>query len=484
VRDIGDPLTASAADIARAVRARAISAVEVAEAYVARIAAVNPRLNAIVTHAADPVAAATAVDRSLASGADPGPLAGVPFTVKDSIATAGLRTTAGSALLADFIPAASASAVDRLERAGAVLLGKTNTPEFALELHTDNQLFGPTFNPRDPGVTPGGSSGGESAALAAGCTALGIATDFGASIRWPAQCTAVIGLRPGIGRVPLAGVLPFFASGAEALLDTHSFIAQTQVVGPMARTVADVWLGLVTMSGPDGLDVGVSPRAFGDPSTVRLEHLACAWFGGEGTYPVGDDVVDTVARAAQALAEQGMNVSPQRPPAIGRAEAVYDLLRTADNAAWMSRLPARADGTRSPAVHRAIEASRSIPPDEIEAAIAERSALRRDLAAFMERFPFLLAPVSSAPAFAVTHDGHAADPRHATEPGLVACCRAIGLFGLPSASVPCGVAADGRCISVQVVGRTFAEHEVVAVASALERHFGGLFAHVPARAAE
>jgi Asp-tRNA(Asn)/Glu-tRNA(Gln) amidotransferase A subunit family amidase len=249
--------------------------------------------------------------------------------------------------------------------------------------------------------------------------------------------------------------------------------------------VADVWLGLVTMSGPDGLDVGVSARAVGDPSRVRLEHLACAWFAGEGTHPVGDDVVDTVARAARALAEQGMNVVAERPPAIGRAEAVYDLLRTADNAAWMSRLPARTDGTRSPAVDRAIEASRRIPPDEIEAAIAERSALRRDLAAFMERFPILLSPVSSAPAFAVTHDGHAADPRHATEPGLVACCRAIGLFGLPSASVPCGVAADGHCISVQVVGRTFAEHEVVAVASALERHFGGLFAQAaPARAVE
>lgn len=218
--DIGTPdgfdglLDGSASSIADAIRDRKVSAVEVLDAHLRRIERVNPGLNAIVTLVEERArAAAVSADRMLANGAVMSPIHGVPFTVKDIIATEGIRTTGGTLLLAEHVPARSATAVERLERKGAILLGKSNCPEFALDMHTWNRVFGGTRNPRDDRYTSGGSSGGDSAAVASGCSAFGIGTDYGGSIRWPAHCTGLVSLRPTVGVVPTTGQLPYSSAG-------------------------------------------------------------------------------------------------------------------------------------------------------------------------------------------------------------------------------------------------------------------------------
>jgi Asp-tRNA(Asn)/Glu-tRNA(Gln) amidotransferase A subunit family amidase len=368
--------------------------------------------------------------------------------------------------MAALVPRVSATAVMRLEAAGAVLIGKTNTPEFALDIDTDNALFGPTLNPRDARLTPGGSSGGESAALAAGFSALGLGTDFGASIRWPAQCTGVTGLRPTAGAVPSSGALPWFTADALLAPQPGSFLAATQVVAPMARRVADLELALRVIAGPDGIDATVR-------GTVTWQRrattpLRCAWFGEEGTYPVRADVRAAVAEAAEALAAAGLSVVRRRPDAITAAEAVYDRLRAADDSAWMLMLPVDGGGSRPPMVQAAIEASRRCSPADRARDLETRAELRASLLAFLDQHQILLCPVSSVPAFPAgateLHVAGEAVPRM----GIVACCRAVGLFGLPAVSVPYATAADGAVISVQVVGRPFADFEVLAVAALLE----------------
>lgn len=465
-------LNAAAVEIAAAVRRRTVSAREVVEAYLAQIESRNPRINAIVTMAPDPVGAAQRVDNELARGRDPGPLAGVPLTVKDTLATSNVRTTAGSRTLAAFVPRATATAVRRLEAAGAVLVGKTNTPEFALDLHTDNSLFGPTLNPRDERRTPGGSSGGESAALAAGFSALGIGTDFGASIRWPAQCTGVVGLRPTVGAVPSTGSLPYFTKSELAAPDPASFLGATQVVGPMARDVRDLALAIGVLAGPDGIDPGVRP----DPpppsrGQAPLDELRCAWFASEGTYPVCADVESAVAQAAGGLAALGIEVVSRRPSAIADAEPVYDRLRAADNASFMTLLPTDASGRRPPSIEAAIDVSASWSAADRRRDLAVRLALRASLAEFMREHPILLCPVSSIPAFDAGQQEFAVAGEDVPRMRVVACSRAIGLFGLPSVSVPCAIGGDGSVVSVQVVGRPCADHEALAVAHALARQF-------------
>jgi Asp-tRNA(Asn)/Glu-tRNA(Gln) amidotransferase A subunit family amidase len=465
-------LSASATDIAAAIRKRAISAIEVTDSYLANIEAVNPRINAIVTLAPHAREAALAVDTSLPAMSSPSPLVGVPFTVKDNLATAGLRTTGGSTLLADFVPSESAPAVRRLERAGAVLLGKTNCPEFAIELDTTNDLFGPTLNPLDSNLTPGGSSGGESAALAAGLSALGLGTDYGASIRWPAQCTGVVSIRPTVGRVPTTGMLPYFTAEGLAPPDPLSFFAQASVVAPMARSIWDLWEALRILAGPDAIDMAVVQAPLPESPKTDVHRLRCAWFVGEGSYPVRSDVAKTVEAAAVALEDRGLLVECAFPRALERAEETYSKLRIADNGAWMSRLPKGPDGRRPPKIEAAIAESRRVPIDDYQKAAAERASIRRELLRFMEVWPILLMPVSSVPAFSRGTKRFLIEGLEVSGMGIVACSRVISLAGFPAASVPCGTSEEGAPISVQVVGRPFAENDVLVVAATLEEIFG------------
>jgi Asp-tRNA(Asn)/Glu-tRNA(Gln) amidotransferase A subunit family amidase len=468
VDDVHDLIGAPISRLVDLIRDGEVSAHSLMSGHLSHVAVENPKLNAIVTVSPSALADAAEVDKAIDRGEDPGPLAGIPFTVKDTIATAGLRTTAGSRLLENCVPLESAPAVRRMQRAGAILLGKTNTPEFALDLHTDNEIFGPTVNPRDSTLTPGGSSGGESAAVASGCSVVGLGTDFGSSLRWPAQCTGVAGLRPSVGRVPGSGALPYFTASGITTPDPDSFFAQTQVIGPIARNVEDLWLALVTISGQHLSDPMTKSAPLPDPSAVNLSTLKCAWFASDGTYAASDEVGDVLTQAADVLAYRGVSVSRRRPRAIESADRVYNVLRAADNATWMSRLPSDVDGRRPAAIEAAIDKSREISAAEIQASLLERQALRADLSRFMLEYPILLTAVSRSPSFEVTAVGNEA-PR-APDADIVSPCRGIGLFGLPAVSIPFGRSETGAFISVQVVGRSFAEHQVIAVATLLQRH--------------
>ena len=262
---------------ARALREGRLTAVECLELHLERIARENPRLNAIVT--LNPLAAeeAAAADRAAAEGRFLGPLHGVPFTVKDTLATQGLRTTAGSPLLGDYVPEQSATAVRRLQEAGAVLLGKTNCSEFAVETHTRNPLFGDTWNPWDAGLTSGGSTGGDSAAVASGMSAFGLGTDFGGSIRWPAHCTGLTSLRPTVGLVPQTGLLPFVPPAAGESFpapNSMSALHRLGTVAWLARSVDDLGVLLSVLAGPDGIDPSTVPVPLNGPAESLTGPLA------------------------------------------------------------------------------------------------------------------------------------------------------------------------------------------------------------------
>jgi len=466
-----DLLDAPATVLATLVRARLVSAEEVTKAYLARVESVNARLNAIVTLSPNALRDARAVDKRLSDGADPGRLAGIPFTVKDTLATAGLRTSAGSPLLADLIPRESAPAVSRVQEAGAVLLGKTNCAEFGLDIDTVNELFGATINPLNPDLTPGGSSGGESAAACAQLSSFGIGTDFGGSIRWPAQCTGVVSLRPTVGRVPLTGLLPYFDADGCRPPDPLSFYSQASVIAPIGRHFADLWEALAVMAGPDGFDASAVPASLEAATDIGAVPLRAAWLAGEGTYPVRSDVRETLLKAVQALEVAGCHVVEAPVKLLEGAERTYDQLRTADNGSWMNQVP-RKKGDRWPdAVEAALRTSQDQTLRQFQDASAERARIRHRVFAFLEDFPILIMPVSAIPAFRREQTEFRVDGVEIPRMGIIACCRAVAFLGLPAASVPCGAAMDGAIISVQIVGRPFAEHQVLVVASALRDAF-------------
>ncbi|MFE4837013.1 amidase [Arthrobacter sp. NPDC056691] len=464
----------SVTEWANAMREGRLTATECLALHLDRIARENPRLNAIVT--LNPLATeeAAAADRAAAAGRSLGPLHGVPFTVKDTLATKGLRTTAGSPLLSDYVPAESATAVRRLQEAGAVLLGKTNCSEFAVETHTRNPLFGDTWNPWDTRLTSGGSTGGDSAAVASGMSAFGLGTDFGGSIRWPAHCTGLTSLRPTVGLVPETGLLPYVPPAAGASLpapNSMSALHRLGTVAWLARSVDDLGVLLGVLAGTDGVDPSTVPVPLGGP-VDSLAGINCAWFEDEGTHPVRDDLVAAVQSAAEALQALGVPTTRGRPPGIEQAAAAFVALRTAEGMPEVVELASgREDGLGSNLRSSLLGAAPSTVADYRKAA-AERDAIRAQVLGFMEQHNILLLPVASVPA---------ADPRTATFnisgkdirwTELGSCCRAISILGFPVAVVPCGLSSEGLPVGVQVVGRPYRDREVLAVAAALEREFG------------
>lgn len=455
----------SAAELAAAVLGRQVSPVAVVDAYLQRIERVNHGLNAVVTlrPPAELRAEARRLEGAVLRG-EGGQLAGVPFTVKDLIATAGLRTTAGSRVLRDFIPTQDATCVARLRAAGAILLGKTNCSEFGLFPYTSNRLFGQTRNPVGP-VTPGGSSGGESAAVAARCSALGLGTDFGGSLRWPASCTGVLALRPTTGRVPGTGQLPAPVLSEPLLPNSLTLQGRVQVVGPLARSVDDLEIALRLLSGPDGLD----PAARDAPAAPAAGALprCFAWWDGAGIWPLRADVAAAVAAAAAELERQGLAAGAEQPRFLERATTLYAELRALDGLQDVRRIVRGHEHDLGDDTS-ALLAARTEPPSAEPALLwAERDRLWAAALRFLARFPLLLLPVACVPAY----DLSAGPPLVAGTPlsawEVLAPCRAVSLLGLPAAAVPFGASQEGWPLGVQLVGRPFHEHEVLAAARLL-----------------
>jgi aspartyl-tRNA(Asn)/glutamyl-tRNA(Gln) amidotransferase subunit A len=453
-----------ASELAARIRARELSPVELLRALRERAERVNPTLNAIVTPIDSAEERAREAEAAVARGDEVGPLHGVPFTVKDTFDVAGVRTTRGSRLFADHVPSGTAVVVDRLAAAGGIPIAKTNTPEFALWWETDNLVFGRTVNPWNAERTAGGSSGGESAAVAAGLSPLGVGSDLGGSIRLPAHYCGVAGLKPTHGRVPLTGHWP------EVLL---CFMH----VGFLARSVRDAALALSVTAGPDRRDWRAAPATPPGPldSSAELPTLRVGVVLDEAFGAVSREVAAAVNGAADALADAGCSVGPASVPGLaGQDWNVLTLALYSESSGAFFR---QVVGERTEELHPALRRRLSRPAGTLEeylAAEADVESLRRDVAAFFAGHDLMLCPtvpVAAHPheATEVAIDGEAHPPRatmRATIP--------FDLTGSPALSVPFGMSADGLPIGVQLVGRRFDEETVLRAGAALERARGPL----------
>ena len=403
---------------------------------------------------------------------DTAPLLGVPITVKDIIAVAGAPLTAGSRVLADHRAEIDAPVVARLRQAGAIVVGKTNTPEFAFGIGTANELHGATQNPWGAELSPGGSSGGEAVAVALRLSTIGVGTDFGGSIRWPAQSVGVLGLRPTPGRVPRTGAL--LGVGARGLdgqstLAPDSLQGLVQATGFLARSVADLELALAVTCGPDGRDLLAAPVPL-LCADVDLGGIDIAVSDGSGIGPVRDDVAAALDGLGRDLAAAGLRVTPLPNVFAGCREA-YDGLRAYDDLADLRRLVAGREASLTAGLRRILGGARPDPALRSaawEAALAARAGGQASL----KTFPLVVLPVAPGPA--TGHDETMlVDGRLLEGFELMAHCRAVSLLGAPALSIPIARSTEGLPLSVQIVGAPWCEHQVFALARHIEQLRGG-----------
>jgi len=437
--------------IAKLIQLREVSPVEVAQAYLERIDRLNPSLNAIVTVAPDVVERARAAEAALLRGDEIGALHGVPVTVKDTIDTAGLRTTSGSKIRMDYVPAIDAPAVARLKAAGAMVLGKTNAAEMAMDYTADNPVFNRTNHPFDPRLTPGGSSGGEAVAIATHMSPGGIGSDLAGSVRIPAHFCGICGLKPTTGRIP--GEMQFPPS-----IGPYSLGA---VIGPMARTAGDLRLLFGALS-----------RDPFERSTFDLRGTRVAWYTDDGVAPVTEETANAVARAARALSDAGLIVEERRPPHVERG---YEMWLKVFSRASVVQLRSVYKGRESEGgsfVRWRLGTADNTPTPTLDEYIAgwmERDRLREELLQWMETTPIIIAPVGATPAY--PHDTLKVTVRGSTFGTFKAFSYAqtFSVFDLPVVTVPAGKSNDGLPIGVQIAGPPFAEETILAAAEIVEK---------------
>lgn len=453
----------SASELAGLVARRDISAREIVSGCLDRLAEVNPAINAVC--AVNPRASdeADRLDQRLRRGEAPRRLEGVPFVIKDNISTAGLRTTFGSSIYANNVPAEDAVCVERMRSAGGILLGKTNTSEFATDVLTTNKLFGPTRNPHQLAATSGGSSGGTAAAVAAGIAPVGLGTDFGGSVRIPASYCGIFGLRPVPGRVP---VYPT-DYGWDTLVE--------HVVGPLSRTVEDSALVLDVISGPDDRDPSSLPSpehdfvlAVSREASIKGRRFAYSCDLG-GQFPVDPEVERLTRRAANQFAVLGGVVEEQSPDASDMREIIGGTRAFSVIARYADLFDSHGAEMTDQLVRQVQEALKA---DVRTVARAERArtAYWHNMRKLFENFDFLLTPTVGAPPFRL-------DCALPTEVGGRPVARyydvflatyAFSLVGLPAASVPCGFTDSGLPIGLQIVGRRLREDLVLEAAAAYQ----------------
>ena len=422
--------------LAELLRKREVSAVEVIEAHLQQIERLNPALNAIVTLASD------------LSKSSEGPLSGVPVTVKDTIETAGIRTTSGSRIRADYVPQRDAPAVARLKAAGAIVLGKTNAAEMAMDYNADNPVFGRAVHPLDAKLTPGGSSGGEAVAIATHMSPGGLGSDLAGSVRIPAHFCGICGLKPTTGRVPGEGQFPP-SSGPYGL---------GAVIGPLARTVADLRLLFGVLSNERQFEQKLSGSRF-------------AWYADDGVVPVTDETAQAVKNAATALMDAGLIGEERRPPHVERGNELWLKLFSRASVVQLRQAYAGRENEGGSFVSWRLRTADDAPAPSLDEYIAnwmERDRLREELLRWMETTPLIVAPVGSTPAY--EHDTLKVTVKGSTFGTFRAFsyAQAFNVFDLPVVTVPAGRSNDGLPIGVQIVGRPFAEEMVLGVAEIVE----------------
>lgn len=451
-----------ASDLAHLIRSREVSSTEVVTAHLDRIAAVNPAVNAVTVTLADTaLAAAEQADRALASGTPVGPLHGVPMTVKENIDLRGSATTQGIVAMAEAMPSLDSPQVAQLKAAGAIPLARTNLPDFGLRWHSDNALRGATRNPWDASLTPGGSSGGEAAALATGMTPLGMGNDYGGSLRWPSQCCGTAALKPTFGRIPQASSL----APQEATITLQLFAVQ----GPMARHARDLRLAFENMSGGDSRDPWWVPAPLRGPDVVKRVALAVNP-GGEGVDP---DIAAGVGRAADALRDAGWTVEEAEPPSVNEARDMWGgLVRYEVEAGFIPILQEIGGADANRFLEIGTAGMPKLDAGGYLRALAERERLAREWAQFSERYPITLGPVNTMQPFPVGFDLEGPDEIQQLLRGLRLVVTA-NLLGLPVAVVPVGMgAASGLPQGVQLFGARYREDLCLDAAEAIEERLG------------
>ena len=455
---IDEILFLDATRLAELIRTREVSPVEVVRAHLDRIEAVNGKVNAIVTVADGAIEAAKVAEASVLAGEALGPLHGVPFTVKDSIDTAGVPTQRGSPMFRGRTPDTDATSVARLKNAGGVLLAKTNLPEFSYWIESDNLLSGRTNNPWDLERTPGGSSGGESAAIAAGMSPLGLGTDLAISVRGPAAQTGIVSLKATHGLVPMTGIWPRAPR-------------RFWHVGPMARSVRDLALAVSQLAGPDGLDAFASSAAFGAALGRSPDRpLRVGWMVGPGLGPVDPEVTATVEAAADALGRLGVVVEPVGISALERDFAL-DVFNRLHVMEMKPAFRAATAGRRDDEFYKMAKTMLSLPDTSMDDYIeAEQAAerLRDGYAAYFRDYDALITQVLPIPAHRHGVEELVIDGRTVDATYLQAATVPLNVTGLPGLSMRFGTSTDGMPINVQIIGTWQAEPTILHLASLLE----------------
>jgi len=447
-----------ATELAQLIRNGDVSPVEVVKAHLDRIEQTNPQVNAIVTLAENALSEAKAAEQAVRSGQPLGPLHGVPFTVKDSIDTAGVMTQRGSPIFRHRMPSQDATSVARMKAAGGILLAKSNLPEFSYWIESDNLLSGRTNNPWDLTRTPGGSSGGESAAIAAGMSPLGLGTDLAISVRGPASQTGITSIKATHGSIPMTGIWPRAPR-------------RFWHVGPMARSVRDIALAFSLLSGPDGQDAFATRAAHPLPDHgVQPRPLRIGWMTGPGFGPVDAEVAAVVKAAAAALQQSGVQVEEVGIAALERDFAldVFNRLHVME----MKPAFAAAVAGRDPAeIYKMARTMLSLPDTPLQAYIeAEQAAerIRDGYADYFSRYDALITQVLPTPAHKHGIEQLVIDGQTVDVSWLQAATVPLNVTGLPGIALPFGQSSEGLPINIQITGKWHDEATILAIAARLE----------------
>ena len=456
-----------ATELARLIRAKELSPVEVVEAHLARISAVNPKVNAVVTLMGEAaLKQAKAAEKAVLDGDVLGPLHGVPFSIKDALDTAGVLTQRGSKLFAGNIPDKDATSVARFKAAGGIALMKTNLPEFSAWTETDNLVTGRSNNPWNLDRTPGGSSGGESAAIAAGMSPIGIGSDVAISVRGPAAFTGIAALKATHGRIPYTGHYP-------------SVTQRWWHVGPMARTVRDVALGYSILKGPDGVDgYAVHPRnADSSDNNTAGRPIRVGWVSDAAFGPVDPEITAAVKAAAAQLSDLGCDVEEVTLPFLGDPLGTLMTVVYGEIVPYVKTLAAGRESLLHE-IGKGIVGMENPSFTDYLAAEAKAETLRSAFAGYFEKYDVLLCPVN--PMTATPHGAQELVVNGETVSWLhvMKATSPFNVTGLPALSVPYAFSSESLPINIQLVARWLDEATILRLGALLERK-GGLGDRLP-----
>jgi len=447
------------AEISSLIRAKQLSPVELLDSQLTRISVLQPKLNAFVHLDADAArAAALSAAEQLTRNTPLGPLHGIPVSVKSCFDLAGSPNPAGSLLRANEIPSRSATIVDRLRAAGAIIVGTTNTPEFLMAYETDNSLTGRTSNPWNLAYSSGGSSGGEAAAIASGCSFGGVGSDGGGSIRVPAHFCGICGLKPTPGLIPSTGHFP----------PGNNSYGWIGVVGPMARAIADLRLLFSVLAGPDPNDALTVPAPIQEISAAFARSTRIGILDTSSVGPATPESLAAVARAAKLLEQSGFRVEPFQLHSLDRALDLWWFFFGTFIGQLFAQAVAGKESQLSPIFvdyMNAVRVASPIPMLEFTAKSTARDFERARILKAMEEAPVLLSPVSTTPAFRHGEGtwrspyGYRETMRHS---------QWLNLAGLPGLTIPISTSSDGLPVGVQLIGRPFSEELLLSVAESLE----------------